>query len=378
MEDQPLYRQIFNFLMEGISSGRFEAGARLPSEKELCDQFKVSRITSKRAMDLLADQGYILRRPGKGSFVIGLRNSQAGAPGASQTIGFIIPDFSDSFGTTLINSIEENLTALGYQFVLKLTRDHVEEEEKAIHSLSGAAGILLLPSHGELYNSEILKLIYNKRPVVFVDRKMRGLAAPTVSTNNLEAAEAGTRYLLSLGHRNIAFFSGTVSHTSTVEDRYHGFIQGFAKSGISHDPAYFCQGLSSAWTLPLSARMIKTDVAIVAKHLKAHPEISAAFTSEYFFAIIVKTAAESLGRHVPKDFSILTFDAPPTFAALPSITHFRQDEYVIGKRAVETLHGIITGSSSPAAGDILVPAELIQGASTAPRDLRRKTQKAKK
>ena len=372
MEDQPLYRQILNFLMEGISSGRFEAGARLPSEKELCEQFKVSRITSKRALDLLADQGYILRRPGKGSFVIGIQNSQAGAPGASQTIGFIIPDFSDAFGTRLISSIEENCTALGYQLVLRQTRDHVEEEEKAIHSLSGAAGILLLPSHGELYNSEILKLIYNKRPVVFVDRKMRGLAAPTVSTNNLEAAEAGTRYLLSLGHRHIAFFSGPVNYTSTVEDRYHGLIQGFAKFGISHNPAYFCQSLSSAWTLPQSALMAKADMVIVAKHLKAHPEISAAFTSEYSFAVIVKTAAESLGRHVPRDFSILTFDAPPTFAPLPPITHFRQDEYVIGKRAVETLHGIIAGSSSPAAGDILIPAELVQGASTAPRDLRTK------
>lgn len=377
MEDQPLYRRIYNYLLEGISSGRYEAGARLPSENELCETFKVSRITSKRALELLADQGFILRRTGKGSYVIGSGNSESRTSGLLQTIGFIIPDFSDSFGTKLISSIEETCTALGYQLVLRQTREHAEEEEKAISSLSGAAGILLVPIHGELYNSGILKLIYNKRPVVFVDRKMRGLAAPTITSNNLAAAEAGVMHLLSLGHRNIAFFSGPVSHTSTVEDRYHGFIQGFAKFGASHNPAHFCQNTSSLWTLPVSEAKINEDVEIAARHLKAYPSISAAFAVEHSLALIVKAAAESLGRRVPEDFSILTFDAPPCITGLPPITHMRQDEYAMGKEAVKALHRIISGSEASLV-DTLVPAELVQGASTASRNPRKKAEQEKR
>ena len=377
MEDQPLYRRIYNHLLEGISSGRYKAGARLPSENELCETFKVSRITSKRALELLADQGYILRRTGKGSYVIGSPNSETRDASPPGTIGFILPDFSDSFGTKLISSIEETSTALGYQLILRQTREHAEEEEKAIHSLSGAAGILLLPIHGELYNSGILKLIYNKRPVVFVDRKMRGLAAPTIATNNLEAAETGIRHLLSLGHRNIAFFSGPVSHTSTVEDRYHGFIRGFAKFGASHNPAHFCQNTSSLWTLPVSEEKIREDVETAAKHLKAFPSISAAFAVEHSLALIVKAAAESLGKRIPEDFSILTFDAPPCITGIPPITHMRQDEYTMGKEAVLALHRIITGSEITAA-DIMIPSELVQGASTAPENSGKKTERARK
>jgi DNA-binding LacI/PurR family transcriptional regulator len=366
MDDQLLYMQIYNYLLEGILSGSFGAGARLPSENELCDKFKVSRITSKRALELLAEQGFISRRPGKGSYVIGARDRRNKDLSSSRTIGFIIPDFSDSFGTRVISSVEESCAAHGYQLVLKQTRDHEEEEKRAIHSLSGAAGILLVPIHGEIYNSEILKLIYNKRPVVFVDRKLRGLAAPTVSSNNLEAAEAGVEYLLALGHRNIAFFSGTVNHTSTIEDRYHGFIRAFAKFGSGHNPAHFCDSISSVWALPMSIEKIMLDVEIAAKYLDAHPEISAAFAAEYSFAVIVNAAVKSLGRRVPEDFSILTFDSPPYITGIPPITHIRQNEYAIGKGAVETLHRIISGGGSAITDDVVIPAELIEGASTAP------------
>ena len=373
MEDQPLYKRIYNALLEKISSGEYAPGARLPAEKELCETFGVSRITSKRALELLADQGLVIRRPGKGTFVNANFQSR-GYISSVPAIGLVIPDFSDSFGTKLIYGIEESCTALGYQLVIKRTRDRAKEEEEALNSLAGAAGILLLPIHGDIYNSEILKLVLEKRALVFVDRRMRGLAAPVVTTNNLEAAMDGASYLLQLGHRNMAFFSGPVRHTSTVEDRYQGFIQAFAKFGISHNPAYLCEELSSIWTWPFySPKGIQADVDIAAKFLKARPEISAAFAAEYSMALIVKAAAETLGRQVPKDFSIITFDAPPAITGIPPITHLAQDEYAIGKTAVETIHRIITRTDTASDG-VVIPAKLVVGSSTGPREARKSRQ----
>jgi DNA-binding LacI/PurR family transcriptional regulator len=366
MDIKPFYKRIYDQLREDITSGRLPPGAQVPSEKELCQSFKVSRITSKRALEMLAEQGYISRHPGKGSFVNNsfLQNRKLQSP----TIGFLIPDFSDSFGTKLIYGIEETCTALGYHLILKRTRDRAEEEEQAIKALanSGAAGILILPIHGEFYNSEILKLILDKRAVVFVDRKMRGLAAPTVTTDNLGAAELGVEYLLRLGHRNVAFYSGPVADTSTVEDRYQGFIKAFAKFGVSYDPAYFYQKLTSIWTYPFHApERVLADVDLVKEHLAANPEISAAFAAEYSMGLIVREAAEKLGRRVPEDFSILSFDAPSQIAGIPLFTHLCQDEYTIGKQATEILHRIILGSDPASIGDILVTARLISGVSCA-------------
>ncbi|MDR0759448.1 MAG: GntR family transcriptional regulator [Treponema sp.] len=365
----PYYKHIYDHLLEQISSGKLNAGDKLPSEKELCGMFGVSRITSKKALELLAEEGLISRLPGKGSFV-------GGSPGrkavrsftASRFIGLIISDFNDAFGTRLLYAIEEACTALGYHLILKRTRDSAAEEERALKSLAdeSAAGILMLPAHGEYYNAEILKQILNKRPLVFVDRKMKGLPVPSVATDNVTTARLGVEYLLRLGHRNIAFYSGPVEYISTVEARWNGFIKAFADSGIVLDPAFVCLNIST-----------EDGMDAVKDHLAERPEITAAFASEFSIALIVKHAAWALGRSIPGDLSLITVDSPVYTPDGPALTFLRQDEDEIGKRAVESLHAIIMGADPSSIGDILIPAQLLTGGSTLPPkknpgDLRKK------
>ncbi len=63
------HRQIIEALMMGIQEGRLKPYDRLPSEKELSEQWQASRSTVRKAMDQLSDRGRIFRVPGKGSFV---------------------------------------------------------------------------------------------------------------------------------------------------------------------------------------------------------------------------------------------------------------------------------------------------------------------
>ncbi len=65
----PLHRQLFLVLHDEIDRGVIAPGDALPTEQTLCDQFGVSRITVRRALADLAQQGYIERRQGVGSFV---------------------------------------------------------------------------------------------------------------------------------------------------------------------------------------------------------------------------------------------------------------------------------------------------------------------
>ena len=55
MKQLPLYEQIYNDIIEGIENGTYKKGDRLPSEKELSEKYCVSRITSKKALELLED-----------------------------------------------------------------------------------------------------------------------------------------------------------------------------------------------------------------------------------------------------------------------------------------------------------------------------------
>jgi DNA-binding LacI/PurR family transcriptional regulator len=331
-------------------------GDRIPSEKELCETFNVSRITSKKALEMLAEHHLIARQRGKGSFVAGTPEPAEPAKSAAKfrTIAFLLSAFNDAFGTRLVCSVEAACDALGYHLILKRTRESPEEEEKALRSLDNerVSGILMVPVHGEYYNAEILRQILDKRPLVFVDRKMRGLPVPSVSTDCVAASEQAVQHLFSLGHRNIAFYSGPVIHTSTVEDRRQGFAKAFADRGIPLDPACVCPDLSSL-----------DDIAMIIRHLSEHPQISAAFTTEFEIALLLKNALAAMGRHIPRDFSLITFDHPAYAAEFPAFTHLRQDEDAIGKQAMEALHRIIEGNPGAPIDDILVPAELVHGGS---------------
>lgn len=65
----PKYQQIKNDLLKKIQSGEFESGDRFYSESELVKMYNVSSITVIRAIQDLANEGYLVRFQGKGTFV---------------------------------------------------------------------------------------------------------------------------------------------------------------------------------------------------------------------------------------------------------------------------------------------------------------------
>ena len=64
------YQEIFNDLQEKILNGSYLAGVLLPTEKELQDQYKVSRDTVRKALRLLTEKGLIQKVQGRGSQVL--------------------------------------------------------------------------------------------------------------------------------------------------------------------------------------------------------------------------------------------------------------------------------------------------------------------
>jgi len=348
----PRYWQIYEFLLNEISSGKLKLGDQVPSEKELCETFRVSRITSKKALEMLSAKEFISRQRGKGSFVVEtpativLRRQEA----SFRAIAFLLSTLDDFFGKRLLCSVQAACEALGYHMILKLTNESPDDEEKALRALDdeNVAGILMIPTQGEHYNAEILQQILRKRPLVFVDRKMWGLPVPSVTSDNVAASEEATRGLLEKGHRNIAFYSGPAVHASTIRDRLNGFTKAFAGTGFPLDSRHICDTLHSG-----------DDYAVVLEHLTDHPEITAAFVSEFRMALLVKKALAALGRDITGRFALLTFDHPGYEGEFSNFTCLRQNEEEIGRQAVEMLHRVIRGESDLSAGDVLIPVEVL-------------------
>lgn len=68
-----LYQEVSNTLKNRIISGEYEIGTMLPTENELVDEFEVSKITVRRAVQLLVDDGYVQKQSGKGTVVLSNR-----------------------------------------------------------------------------------------------------------------------------------------------------------------------------------------------------------------------------------------------------------------------------------------------------------------
>jgi GntR family transcriptional regulator len=66
---QPKYLRIHDELAECIASGQWPVGSLLPSQRELAEEFGVSIMTLRQALQLLADDGLIDTRHGSGTFV---------------------------------------------------------------------------------------------------------------------------------------------------------------------------------------------------------------------------------------------------------------------------------------------------------------------
>ena len=65
----PLHAQLKAVMDERIESGAWPPESQVPSERELCDQFHVSRITVRQALHQLVSNGRLVRIHGRGTYV---------------------------------------------------------------------------------------------------------------------------------------------------------------------------------------------------------------------------------------------------------------------------------------------------------------------
>lgn len=75
----PLHHQVATLLKDGIAAGRHAPGERLPGEEALAELYGVSRVTVRRALLSLQEEGLIERRQGQGTFVAAAAASSGSA-----------------------------------------------------------------------------------------------------------------------------------------------------------------------------------------------------------------------------------------------------------------------------------------------------------
>ena len=138
----PRYTVIKDHIIRRIDTRRWKAGDRVPSENQLASEFEVSRMTARRALQELGEEGILVRTQGLGSFVAD------GRPRSS---------------TVEIHSIDREITARGHEHRAQVLR---LEEIQADHN---TAQLLGLDQGADIYHS-ILVHWENDQPLQYEER----------------------------------------------------------------------------------------------------------------------------------------------------------------------------------------------------------------
>lgn len=373
----PLYEQIYNYVINEIRGGKLKPGDRVPSEKELSNQFHVSRITSKKALEKLTTDQVVERMRGKGSFVAPqidagrLENLITGGPAevsiplaSHHIIALLLPDFAESYGLRLVKAIEQRLKENGYAMLLCRTGGERNQEERAMETSlnAGVDGMIIFPVHGEYYNARLLRMVLDRFPLVLVDRYLKGIPACSVFTDNRKAAFTLASYLLDLGHQKIAFISPPADGTSAIEERLQGITAAMASRGLQFGAEDCLTSLYSTLPDAFGPENIYNDEQTIQQFLDRHGKFSAFIACEFYMAQVLVQALQSNGCRVPEDYSVACFDSPEDTLGSVQFTYIRQNEQAMGSTAVDLLLAQIGGKQVP----LLNPLDfdLIKGKST--------------
>lgn len=99
----PLYHQLQGFLRGLIERGEVADGEQLPREEELARRLRISRVTVRQALQILADDGLLVRQRGRGTRVVGGKGRSSAIPMPLKTpLGELIHSLDTLAGNTQV------------------------------------------------------------------------------------------------------------------------------------------------------------------------------------------------------------------------------------------------------------------------------------
>ncbi len=354
MKAEPLYKQIQEKIKNKIQSGELRPGDRVPSEKELAQQYHVSQITSKNALIGLADEGIVERIKGKGTFIKKNNKYSAAAPLAEFSykgiIGLIIPTMKTQVDQQLLNYIEKYVRANGYELIIRITRESQIEETNAVNMFRqlNVKGLIIFPTEKATYNEAILKLTIDQFPLVLIDRYLENINTYSVSSENLNGTYEAISYLLDKGHENIGLISRPNTNTATNE-RISGFEKAFLDKDLNIN--------KNLWCLLDFDIISKQATETIGTFLKDRPGVTAVFSMNAELAKYTYTAVREIGKQVPQDIEIVSFDPTRNTA----ISYIQQNVKEISKTAVRLLVKQLNDEYEPER--LFIPVEFVTASS---------------
>jgi len=311
---------------------------------------KISEETRRRVLQAARELNY---RPNR--LAAGLRTTR------SRTLGVVFPSLAvGTFYGELFQAFEEVISGTGLSLLVVISHGDGAIERRLVGLLleHRVDGLLVIPSPSRS-NVPLYQQLLRTLPVVFVDRRLPGVAADYVASDHYASAEMAFEHLYQLGHRRIAFLNGPEWPCSSLVERLRAYEAMRRKHGIAYRRVIF--------TRRDVHHQHACGYEAMSRVLREGFDATAILAGNDKLAIGALRALREFGLRVPEDVSVVGYsDEAMASYVVPPLTTVRHHFQRTGRTAAELLLARVRESLPRTPQTVLIPPELVVRSSTGP------------
>jgi len=324
----PVYASLLAEIRRNIRTGKVLPGQSIGTEVGLAAAAGISRVSVRRAVDRLIEEGLVIRRAGKGIFV-------AKPGGVSARVHVVLANLEHDIHLGVFRGVQRFGQLNGTHVQVYDAHGNVDADIEFIRQLphTPSDGAIIVAIHTPRFAKALFDLKASGFPMVLVDQRLSSLEVPSVLTDNYRGGFLLGKELVALGHRRVGVI-GDLLNAHTVRDRLQGLQDAFIDAGLSFDRSLIVD-LEITDILSPSTEPVERGVY----RLMQRPDRpTAIFCTNDINAIRAYAPLKALDLRVPQDVSVVGFDDLPFCPYVdPPLSTVRQPFEEMGRIALEML-----------------------------------------
>ena len=358
--------QLAETLADNILRNRFAEMRHLPAETRLASEYRVSRSTIRRALEILHEKGLIIREPKQSSIIAAggttlpiqetALSEKKERPARNAMLGFVYAGFPDAMITEVTQAMRGYTERMELGFQIFNSRDGHEPVLRLLEEPRrwGIDGIFMVPHALPKYIRAINHLARSGYPIVTLSR-FEPLKCSSIGHDEFGGTFAAVTYLLTRYNRPVYYF-GDVE----VSDRYEAFRNAMIDAGFDAEIEAYTFDIGDQAVDPQSwssEMRLLHPVRKAEELLKKLTLPASVFCVNTYMAYGLYRAAAAAGVRIGSDLKVAGYGELPLLSRLtPRLSVIKTPRGEIGRRAAELLHRQIEGDLT-APVQIRIPVE---------------------
>lgn len=250
----------------------------------------------------------------------------------------------DPFQSSFIGTIERVLRENGYYLMLRT----VETSDELLTFLRNwnVDGLFFTGIFKDQFFDVLSTLTI---PIVLIDSYVQHPNFCNVGLEDFEGSYTATKYLITKGHRRIAFASPNIKDGGVLQERFYGYKAALTENSIPFDKR-----------LVFENEMDIESCQSLSKEIMKTPDITGVVVTADVMAAGLIAGLRANGKKVPDDISVIGFDNISLCQMItPTLTTIHQDIPLRGRLAVNMMLERLEGKK-PEKPEIILPTHLVE------------------